>query len=187
MTMKPVRREELLDYQTYRDAREPFRARVLDLKAARRVHVGDCLTFLFENSETVRYQVQEMMLAERIVREADIRHELQTYNELLGAPGELGATLLIEIESVEERDQKLRRWLDLPPTVYVKLEDGSRVPARFDERQISEGRLSSVHYVKFDVKGRVPVAVGCSHPDIAAEVPLKPEQRKALEDDLKSA
>ena len=86
--MKPVLREELLDYVTYAERRDEIRARVLELKRPRRVHVGDELTFLFENRETVRYQVQEMMRVERIVREADILHELQTYNELLGGPGD---------------------------------------------------------------------------------------------------
>jgi hypothetical protein len=85
----------------------------------RRVHVGPHLTVLFENHETVRYQVQEMMLAERIVRETDVQHELDTYTELLGGPGELSATLLIEIEEPRERDEKLVRWLDLPQPEVV--------------------------------------------------------------------
>jgi hypothetical protein len=185
--MRPVKREELLDYQTYKDGREVSRARVLEQKAPRRVHVGKVLTFLFENTDTVRYQVQEMMLAERMVRETDIAHELETYNELLGAKGELGATLLIEIEDPVERDQKLKTWLELPAHLYAKLDDGSKVYARFDGRQISDGRLSSVHYLKFDVKGRVPVALGSDDAGLTVETVLTPEQRKALEEDLRSA
>lgn len=182
--MKPVDRSELTDFQTYRDSRDKTRPRIIEIKQRRRIHVGDALTFLFENRDTVRYQVQEMMLAERIVREADIAHELHTYNELLGGPGELGATLLIEIEDVAQRDQKLRAWLKLPEHLYAKLEDGSRVRAKFDSRQISDGRLSSVHYVRFDVKGHTPVALGCDLPEYTAETPLDDQQRLALEDDL---
>jgi len=182
--MQPLRREDIVDHATYRDQREPYRARILEIKAARRVHAGPWLTFLFENTETVRYQVQEMMLAERIVREADIRHELDTYNELLGGPGELGATLLIEIDDPAERDVKLRRWLDLPEHLYVRLAGGALVRATFDPRQVGEERLSSVHYVKFDTKGQVPVAVGCDHPDVTAEAVLTPGQRQALAEDL---
>ncbi len=185
--MKPVERSELVDFQTYRDAREKTRPAVLELKAARRVHVGEHLTFLFENRDTVRYQVQEMMLAERIVREADIQHELQTYNELLGGDGELGATLLIEIENVEARDQKLRQWLKLPQHLYAKLDDGTKVRGTFDERQISEGRLSSVHYLKLPVKGRVPVALGCDLPELTVEAALNELQKEALADDLSLA
>src|SRR5215469_2164216 len=125
--MKPVERSEIVDYATYEDLRNEFRAEVMKVKASRRVHLGDYLTLLFENRMTVRYQIQEMMRAERIVREAEILHEINTYNELLGRNGELGCTLLIEIEDPRLRDQKLREWWELPETLYVLLEGGSRI------------------------------------------------------------
>jgi len=184
--MRPVERAELLDYQTYAETREKTRPQVIAAKEPRRIHLGPVLTFLFENRDTIRYQVQEMMLTERIVKEADIAHELSTYNELLGGEGELGATLLIEIESPAERDEKLRAWLDLPKTLYAKLEDGSKVYATFDSRQVDDRRLSSVHYVKFQLKGRAPVALGCELPDLKTETALTEAQRAALSADLKS-
>lgn len=182
--MKPVERSTLLDYVTYEEKREAIRARVLAHKAPRRVHVGEWLTFLFETTETARYQVQEMMRIERIVKESDIQHELETYNELLGAAGELGCTLLIEIDDPAVRAVKLKAWLDLPKHVYARLSDGSKVYAQFDERQVGEDRLSSVHYIKFPVAGRVPVAIGADHSDLTVETPLKPEQVAALREDL---
>jgi len=185
--MQPVQRESLLDYVTYEERREVLRSQVLAIKAARRVHVGGVLTFLFENADTVRYQVQEMMRVERIVKEADILHELSTYNELLGGPGELGATLLIEIDDPAERDRCLRAWLELPWHVYVDVpgaSGGERVYARFDGRQISEDRLSSVHYLKFDTGGRVPRAVGVDLAGLEAETTLTPKQVAALTEDL---
>jgi hypothetical protein len=106
--MQPVGRDSLLDYVTYEERRDAIRRQVFAVKALRRVHVAGVLTFLFENADTVRYQVQEMMRAERIVKEGDIAHELATYNELLGGPGELGATLLIEIEDPVERSARGR-------------------------------------------------------------------------------
>lgn len=156
---------------------------IFAIKAPRRVHAG-VLTFLFENEETVRYQVQEMMRAERIVREKDIQHELDTYNELLGEPGELGACLLIELDDPAERQVKLREWVDLPRHVYMRLADGRRVPASFDGRQVSDGKLSSVQYIKFRVGEGVPVAVGCDLPALTVETELTPEQREALLSDL---
>jgi hypothetical protein len=124
-----------------------------------------------------------MMLAERIVKEADIRHEMETYNEVLGGPGELGATLLVEIETPAEREVKLREWLELPGKLYLKTEDGTKAYAQFDPRQVDD-RLSSVHYLKFNVKGRVPVAVGCDFPPLRGEQALSPAQREALAADL---
>lgn len=183
--MRHVRRDELLDWQTYKEGREQTRPRAMSVKEARRIHVGPHLTFLFENADTVRYQVQEMMLAERIVKEADIAHELHTYNEMLGGPGELGAALLIEIEDPKDRDQKLREWTGLPRALYVELEDGTRVRPTVDPRQISEdGRLSSVHYLKFDTRGRVPVAIGCELPGLQARAELTAAQKAALAEDL---
>jgi hypothetical protein len=185
--MRPVRRDELLDLAAYERSRGELRAAVLEAKRKRRVHVAGVLTFLFENTATMRYQVQEMIRAERMTKEADILHELETYNELLGAEGELGCSLLIELPDAAERDRKLREWVDLPAHLYVKLEDGTNVYARFDPRQVGSDRLSSVQYLKFDVKGRVPVAVGSVLPALTVETALDEEQRAALAADLAPA
>jgi hypothetical protein len=182
--MRTVERSEISDYQTYEESRAAFRDQVMAEKAERRVHVGENLTFLFENRTTIRYQVQEMMRAEQIVKEADIRHELETYNELLGGPGELGCTLLIEIDDPAERAVKLAAWLELPKHLYVKLQDGSKAHARFDPRQVGETRLSSVQYLKFDVKGQAPVAIGSDLAALSTEALLSEPQRAALARDL---
>jgi hypothetical protein len=182
--MKPVERHEIVDYATYEDERDRFRAQVMEVKSPRRVHIGEYLTLLFENHTTVRYQIQEMVRAERIVRESDILHEIQTYNELLGKAGEVGCTMLIEISDPALRDRKLREWHRLPEHLYARLQDGTRVPATFDERQRDQARLSSVQYLKFDVKGRVPVAVGVDLPDLQVEAVLTADQQKALREDL---
>jgi hypothetical protein len=181
---KPIQRHDIVDFETYAERRAAERERLLALKAPRRVHVGDSLTFLFENTETMRYQVQEMMLAERIVKEAAIQHEIDTYNAILGGPGELGCSLLIEIDDPELRATKLREWLELPRHVYVRLEDGSLVYARFDPGQVGEDRLSAVQYLKFDTHGHTPVAVGCDLPALTVEILLTEAQRQALREDL---
>ena len=134
----------------------------------------------------MRYQIQEMLRAERIVRESAIQHEIDTYNELLGGPGELGCTLLIEIGDPALRDRKLVEWWSLPEKIYLRLEDGTRIGAAFDERQRGDGRLSSVQYLKFDTRGSVPVAAGVDLPDFESETLLDPDQRRALGQDLDS-
>jgi hypothetical protein len=182
--MKPVTRDEILDLTAYEKARPGIREQVLAVKAPRRVHLGDALTFLFENRDTVRYQVQEMVRAERMVDEQAIAHELETYNELLGRRGELGAALLIEIDDPAERAVKLHDWMGLPGSLYVRTAAGRKVKATFDARQVGEELLSSVQYLKFDTAGEVPVAVGSDHPRLTLEAPLSPEQQKALASDL---
>ena len=152
---RSVQRSQIVDYATYADQRNAERQRIFAVKAPRRIHVGEVLTFLFENNDTMRYQVQEMMLAERIVKESAIQHEIETYNGLLGGPGELGCSLLIEIDDPRDRAEKLRRWLPLPKHLYVRLDDGSQVWATYDPSQVGEDRLSAVQYIKFDTQGRV--------------------------------
>jgi hypothetical protein len=185
--MQPVRREEILDWQTYEDERAARRAAILAVKEVRRVGLGEHLTFLFENRDTIRYQVQEMVRIERMVREADICHELDTYNELLGGDGELGVTLLVEIDDPALRARLLPKWVELPERVYLRLEDGRRVRATIDERQRDE-RLSAVQYLRFDTGGAVPVAVGADYPEqgLVLERELAPATRDALRADLAS-
>ncbi len=182
--MRRVERSEIVDYVTYEDERDAYRAQVLEVKRTRRIHVGEYLTFLFENPMTVRYQVQEMVRTERIVRERDIAHELETYNDLLGAEGELGCTLFIEIEDSAERDVKLRQWLELPDHIYLRLGDGSQVRPGHDPRQRGDDRLSSVQYLKFGVGGQAPIAIGVDLAALTAETELTDEQRAALSSDL---
>ena len=156
----------------------------MKIKELRRINVAGVLSFLFENTDTVRYQIQEMIRVERMVKETDILHEIKTYNELLGDSGELGCTLLIEIDDPDERDEKLTQWLELPKHLYLSLEDESRIRASFDERQIGDARLSSVQYIKFNTGGKTPVAIGSDLPLFKAETALTADQKKALSEDL---
>ncbi len=182
--MKPIERSEIIDYVTYQEGRDAFREEIFAVKAPRRIHIGEYLTLLFENHRTMQYQIQEMVRAERIVKEADIRHEIDTYNEVLGGAGEFGCTLLIEIDDPAVREVKLREWWNLPEKMYLRLEDNTRIWATFDERQRGGDRVSSVQYMKFDTGGRVPVASGVDLPGLQAEARLTADQRRALREDL---
>jgi hypothetical protein len=182
--MRKVRVDEVLDLQAYESRREEIRKSAMAAKDRRRVHLGDHLTFLFENPETIRYQVQEMIRAERMHKPEDVQREVDTYNEILGGNGEIGATLMIEIDDPDERKQKLRAWRDLPDHLYARLQDGRLVRATFDPRQRGEDRLSAVQFVKFRTGGQVPVALGSDFPRLRSVVTLTPDQRKALEEDF---
>jgi hypothetical protein len=146
--MRPIELSEIRNIAEYEAERESLRPAMIALKNRRRIGVGPRLTFLFENRETVRYQIQEMMRVERMVKPADIAHEVKTYNELIPAAGELSASLFIEYESQRERDVELRRLLDLDRHIWLEA-GGRRAPAVFDGRQIGGLRLSAVQYVKF--------------------------------------
>ena len=186
--MPEVTRQEIIDYVTYSERRDSLRSKIMAEKDRRRVHVGKYLTFLFENHDTIWYQIQEMMRAEQIVKEADINHEIDTYNELVSANGSLGCSLLIEIDDIKIRQEKLSKWLKLPEKIYLTLESGEKVNAQYDKRQIGLDRLSSVQYLRFNVHGKLPVSINIDMPDFKDDLPnevkLSEEQKKALREDL---
>jgi len=178
--MSKVKRSDLVDYVTWSEQRPALLPEVFAAKAARRIHVGENLTFLFENRLTLRYQVQEMMRVERIVREADIQHELDTYNELASGDGVLGCTMMVEVPDPVLRDETLRAWLGLQAAVYIALADGERVAATYDARQVGDDRLSAVQYLRFEVGQGVPVALGVDHARVRLEATLSDTERAAL-------
>jgi hypothetical protein len=184
--MRPVERSQILDSAQYEKTRGFSKAAVMEIKRRRRIHVGPCLTFLFENTTTIWYQIQEMLRTERIETEEEIRHELATYNALLGSRGQLGCCLLIEIDDPILRDRRLREWRALPAYVYMRCEGGATVRPTIDPSQIDEHRISAVQYLKFHLDDWRPLSLGCDLPGLMTETTLNREQRDALNDDLRS-
>ncbi len=150
---------------------------------------------LFENRDTVRYQIQEMMRIERIVKPQDIAHEVQTYNELLPRSGELSGCLLIEYETPEERRVKLTELLGLESHVWLQVGDLPRSRVNFDARQIAADRISAVQYIKIPLiadqmalwqeagrAGRIRLIV--DHPCYNHLYWLTPEQAEELSNDF---
>ena len=98
--------DDIADLPTYEREREAFRDHVIALKRRRRVAVGPLVTLLFENRDTIRFQIQEMARVERLATDAAIESELDAYNPLIPEPGGLSATLFIELTA----DELLREW-----------------------------------------------------------------------------
>src|SRR5262245_895916 len=141
---------DVKDLVQYEKVREEMRARIIELKKSRRVSVGPNLTLLFENRETVLFQVQEMVRTERMVEEGKIQDELDAYNTLLPEPGELSATLFIEIPEIvkmtnEEVRVAVNRFQGLERAVWLVV-DGERVPALFEGGHSKEEKMAAVQY-----------------------------------------
>lgn len=187
--MQPVAFEEIKNIADYELERETWRPSVLETKDRRRIRVGAHLTFLFENRETVRYQVQEMMRIERIVKAQDIRHELDTYNELIPKPNGLCASLLIEYETPELRAVWLSKLLGLENHIWFEVA-GERAKANFDTRQIATDRISSVQYISFQFTPAQAAAfpngarIVVDHPDYMAATELSAPQVAELASDF---
>ena len=188
--MRPVDRSEVKNIADYELIRPELRTRMMALKEQRRISVGQHLTFLFENRQTVLYQIQEMMRIERIVKPEDIAHEVETYNELVPGPNELSATLLIEYETAEERDLWLCELLGLEQHVWLEV-SGKRSQAIFDARQVASERVSAVQYIKFRLSPEQAAnfssgaALVVDHPKYQEIHPLTAAQLGELEADLR--
>jgi hypothetical protein len=188
--MNPIEISEIRNIAEYETERKALRPKLIALKDRRRIQVGAHLTFLFENRDTVRYQIQEMMRIERIVEAEAIRHEVDTYNELIPFRGQLSATLLIEYDSAEERNPALHDLRGMEEHVWIAVAELNPTPARFDARQISNDRLSAVQYVKFPLTPeqrlawRRGVRLLIDHPNYQAEAVLSNSQLSELAGDF---
>jgi hypothetical protein len=192
--MTPITAADILDLHEYEKVREARRRAVIALKRDRRVTVGRWLTFVFENRETVWFQIQEMIRAERLVDEAKIAEEIAVYNELLPREGELSATMLIEITDAGDIKPVLDRLLGIDTRDYVRLQVGPHaIVGRFETGRSDEelGKISAVHFVRFALPPAAraifpaaEVALVVDHPNERARVVLPDAVRRSLAGDL---
>src|ERR1700730_18397906 len=148
--MKRVERNEVMGFADYETIRDRFRSRVIEEKRARRVIVGDKVSAVFENHDTVLLQIQEMLRTERISREAAIQHEIDTYNGHIPGKDELFATVMIEIGDKDERDVFLAKARGFEKHVALVV-DGERVGAQWEKTRELEDRASAVNYLRFSL------------------------------------
>jgi hypothetical protein len=192
--MQPLTSEEILSKEEYERMRPGLRRHIIALKARRRVPVGDHATVHFETRETMRYQVHEMLRAEDSWRRRGaVEGELEAYNPLIPAGGELSATLMLEWETAEERAHHLRELRGLDRHLWLQVGDTEPVAAAFDDAQVSSDRISSVQYVKWPVDDErcrllrtdgTVVRVILDHPHYGARAVLGEETRKEIATDL---
>jgi len=193
--VKPITPQEMLPLTTYDRVRSLLRPLCIAEKARRRLAVGAHLTLLFENRQTVWYQIQEILRTERIFEDAAVNAELAVYNELIPRAGELSATLLIEYAEPAERDAALARLVGLERHLWIVLGD-HRVAARFDERQMSADQISAVQFIAFplgtdaarfaELVGAGAVAIEVDHQHLSVRAPIVGALGEALLDDLRS-
>jgi len=199
--MQPIHLSEIKDLVEYEKARDAMRARVIEVKRNRRVPVGDNLTFLFENRDTVLFQIQEMVRTERIVDEARIQEEIDAYNALIAGEDELSATLFIEIPELarmsnDEVRRTINRFQGLDRGgVTLRLGDRPPIPARFEEGHSKEEKMAAVHYLRFAVPREAQAALAdprqavrlvVDHPSYRAEAEVPAATRAELLGDLRA-
>src|SRR5947209_13139715 len=125
--MRKLTVADIHDLRAYERERDDFRREIISLKRARRIAVGPITTLVFENTETMRWQVQEMARAERMLSDEQIAHEVDTYNQIIPDAGELSGTLLLELTSEVALREWLPRLVGVEYHVRIVLPDGSDV------------------------------------------------------------
>ena len=131
--MPQISPDSLLSLEAYARERNAYRSRVIAHKKQRTLHVGEHLTLIFEDEQTVRYQVQEMLRIERIFEQEGIRGELEAYNPLIPDGGNWKATMLLEYSDPEDRRRKLAGLKGVEDAAWVQVEGCTKVFAIADE------------------------------------------------------
>lgn len=191
--------DDIVDLRAYEREREDFRRHVIALKKRRRVSVGPVVTFVFENADTVRFQIQEMARVEKTITDEAIETELRIYNPLVPEPGHLAATMFIELTSDDQLREWLPRLVGVERAVRLRLGSGAdEVTVANDvdpdhEKQLTREEITaSVHYISFSLTpdeverfAAGPVVLVVDHPAYRHEVQLGPDTVAELLGDLR--
>jgi hypothetical protein len=198
MTNNKLTLDDIADLRAYERQRDGFRASVIDLKKRRRVGIGPVVSLVFENRETIRFQVQEMARAERMLSDEQIQAELDVYNPLIPAPGELSATLFIELTDQEQLRYWLPRLVGIERAVEFRLGSSglvvrSQVDPAHEAQLTREDVTASVHYVHFEFTDKEILAFAANPITLTIDLPgcqestvLSDETKQALLEDLQS-
>jgi hypothetical protein len=189
--MNKITLDDVLGLAAYEQVRGEFRDAIIDKKKKRRVSVGDKVSFVFENRDTVIFQIQEMVRAERIADLDKIREEIAVYNQLIPNPGELSATLFLEIEDQTHLREDLLKFLGIDEVVFLNV-GGYSIRGRFEEGHSKEDKISAVQYVRFQFEPAACRAfidgekaeLMIDHPNYKASAVLTSEVQKSLAEDL---
>ena len=193
--MKKLSRDDLMSLEEYAEARVAFRSEVMDHKRDRRIELGTNAALYFEDSLTVRYQVQEMLRIERIFDAAGINEELDTYNPLVPDGSNWKATFMFEFPDEDERRVMLQKLIGVEDRVYVQADGRERVYAIADEdlERSNEQKTSAVHFLRFELgsddvaslKNGAALAAGIDHDNYTVEIsPVAESIRQSLLADL---
>ena len=190
---------DISDLRAYERERDAFRAHVIALKARRRVHLGTILTLVFENRDTMRFQIQEMARVEKLITDDAIQGELDTYNALIPSAGQLSATVFLELTSEEQLREWLPKLVGIERSLLLRAGSAGRAvevrarPEEGHEAQLTRAEVTaSVHYVRWELTPdeveaveRGPVELVVDHPAYQEQAELLPETVAELLADLR--
>ena len=190
-----ITRQSLMTLEAYAKIRKTAKPDVIAHRRLRTVHLGEHITLQFEDEQTIRRQIQEMLHIEKIFDEDGIQSEIDAYAALVPDGGNWKATMLIEFPDPNERKRELARLIGVAEHMFIEVEGHRRVLAVADEdlpRETAE-KTSAVHFVRFElppaareaVRAGANVKLGCDHTNYPAHVQISPETLASLAGDLR--
>ena len=190
-----ITRDSLLTLEAYSKIRKSSKPEVIAYRRLRTVPLGEHITVQFEDEQTIRRQIQEMLHIEKIFDEEGIQAEIDVYAPLVPDGSNWKATLLLEYPDVHERKRELARLIGVEDRMFVEVEGHARVYGIADEdleRENAE-KTSSVHFLRFEftsaareaVRAGAAVKLGCDHTHYPAHVAIAAETLASLAGDLK--
>ena len=189
-----LKREDLFSLEEYAEQRSNIRKNVMDIKKNREVNLGEHIRLLFENHQTVQYQIQEMLRIEKIFEADGIQDELDVYNPLIPDGSNLKATMMIEYTDVVERTKALSNLIGVEKNIYFQVDNHQNVYAICNEdlERETDEKTSSVHFMRFEFdqsmivdfcKG-AKIKIGVSHPNYNCEIILEKRVQDELNQDF---
>jgi len=189
-----LKREDLFSLEEYAEQRSNIRKNVMDIKKNREVNLGGHIRLLFENQQTVQYQIQEMLRIEKIFEATGIQDELDVYNPLIPDGSNLKATMMIEYTDDVERIKALSDLIGIEKSIYFQVGNHQNVYAICNEdlERETDEKTSSVHFMRFEFdqamiadffKG-TNVKIGVSHPNYDCEIILEKRVQDELNQDF---
>jgi Protein of unknown function (DUF3501) len=187
--------DSLMTLEAYSKYRKANKTQIITHRRLRSVRLGEHINLQFEDEQTVRYQIQEMLRIEKVFDADGIQNEIEAYAPLVPDGGNWKATMLIEYPDEHERRRELARLIGVEDRLFVEVEGQPRVYAIADEdldRENAE-KTSAVHFVRFELpaasraaaRAGASVRLGCDHPNYPAHVTIAPETLASLAGDLR--
>jgi Protein of unknown function (DUF3501) len=186
---------DIADVRAYERERDEFRATVMEIKRRRRLSFGTIITLMFENRDTMRLQIQEMTRVEKLVSDDDIQVELDTYNPMIPEPGQLCATVFLELTSDDQMREWLPKLVGIEKSFVIVLDNGERITSITEEAHAGqltrEETTAAVHYIRFEFTPEQvaafaagPVRIEITHPEYLEAVELSDTTHAELLGDL---
>ncbi|MED5502728.1 MAG: DUF3501 family protein [Pseudomonadota bacterium] len=154
--MKKLLATDLLSLEEYDKSRQQIKSDLMLHKKNRSIKIGDNVLILFEDYETIKYQVQEMLRIEKIFKAKDIQEEISAYESLIPDGDNLKATMLIMYTDVNERKVMLNRLFDLENSIWLSIDNSKRIFAISDEdlERSRDEKTSAVHFLRFQLDAK---------------------------------